>query len=254
MKNITSFAAGVMAAGIVMAGTFAVGAAAREQNIKAEFADIKIVMDGTAITPKDANGNTVEPFIWNGTTYLPVRAVGSAIGKEVSWDSNTKTVYLGKKPDASANYSRSNPAPIGKGQTITVSKYSETYTASVVVLDSVRGAEALQKMQAANPFNPTPEAGMEYVVAKIRASVGSSKDDKAVDFSEHSFTAYSSDNVEYKDYIMVSPQPEFRGKVYKDGTLEGYVAFIVKTTDKTPKIVFGEKYDGTGGIWFSLTK
>lgn len=65
-----------------------------------DYSDIKICIDGERITPTDANGNYVEPFIIDGTTYLPVRAVASTFGKEVSWDGNTRTVYIGKKPEA----------------------------------------------------------------------------------------------------------------------------------------------------------
>lgn len=61
-------------------------------------------MDGELVDPKDANGQTVEPFIYNGTTYLPVRAVGSAIGKEVNWDGVEKVVYLGAKPGNVENW------------------------------------------------------------------------------------------------------------------------------------------------------
>ena len=57
--------------------------------------DVKIVVDGRKINPTDANGNTVEPIIYNGTTYLPVRAVANAMGKAVYWDGPTYTVYLG---------------------------------------------------------------------------------------------------------------------------------------------------------------
>lgn len=53
-------------------------------------------MDGKKIQPTDANGNEVEPIIYNGTTYLPVRAVSSALGKAVYWDGQNWTVYLGK--------------------------------------------------------------------------------------------------------------------------------------------------------------
>lgn len=56
---------------------------------------IKIVIDGQKINPTDANGNTVEPIIYNGTTYLPVRAVANAFGKSVYWDGPNYTVYLG---------------------------------------------------------------------------------------------------------------------------------------------------------------
>ena len=56
---------------------------------------VKIVVDGRRIKPTDANGNTVEPIIYNGTTYLPVRAVANAFDKAVSWDGRNYTVYLG---------------------------------------------------------------------------------------------------------------------------------------------------------------
>ncbi|MBQ9976669.1 MAG: hypothetical protein IJP16_09160 [Clostridia bacterium] len=58
---------------------------ASKRSVKAtlDYNDIKICIDGNYITPKDAGGNVVEPFIINGTTYLPVRAVASALGKEV---------------------------------------------------------------------------------------------------------------------------------------------------------------------------
>ena len=59
-----------------------------------EYDDIKIVIDGETITPKDVNGNTVEPFIIDGTTYLPIRAIANALGMDVGWDNTTKTVTL----------------------------------------------------------------------------------------------------------------------------------------------------------------
>lgn len=57
---------------------------------------VKIVIDGKEITPRDANGKRVDPIIIDGTTYLPVRAVAEALGKEVYWDGPNYTVYLGK--------------------------------------------------------------------------------------------------------------------------------------------------------------
>lgn len=72
--------------------------AATVKTIEANYMDIKLVVDGVPITPKDANGNVVEPFAFEGTTYLPVRAVGEALGKDVKWDGETKTVYIGVIP------------------------------------------------------------------------------------------------------------------------------------------------------------
>lgn len=60
------------------------------------FTGVDIYVDDVKLEPRDANGNPVEVFVYNGTTYLPVRAVGEAVGKTVQWDSRTSSVYLGK--------------------------------------------------------------------------------------------------------------------------------------------------------------
>lgn len=57
---------------------------------------VSIYMDDVKLNPIDSNGKAVEAFIYNGTTYLPVRAVADAVGKAVSWDGKTSSVYLGK--------------------------------------------------------------------------------------------------------------------------------------------------------------
>lgn len=57
---------------------------------------VSIVVDGKKLNPTDANGNEVQPMIYNGTTYLPVRTVANALGKAVYWDGPNYTVYLGE--------------------------------------------------------------------------------------------------------------------------------------------------------------
>ncbi len=58
---------------------------------------ISIVIDGQKLEAKDVNGNVVYPIAIDGTTYLPVRAIGSAFGRKVEWDSASNTVYIGEK-------------------------------------------------------------------------------------------------------------------------------------------------------------
>ena len=58
------------------------------------YNDIKITLDGSELTPTDADGNYAEPFIIDGTTYLPVRGVANALGLGVEWDSASNTVKL----------------------------------------------------------------------------------------------------------------------------------------------------------------
>lgn len=96
-----------MLAGVLIGTTVAGGsvwAGSGMKNIDVMYDNIKIFMDGELVEPKDANGQTVEPFIYNGTTYLPVRAVGNAIGKDVSRDGIEKVVYLGAKPGDVENW------------------------------------------------------------------------------------------------------------------------------------------------------
>ena len=62
--------AGFLAAALLVGG--GVFAAQRSEMIEVFYDDIEIVVDGQKIEPKDANGNAVQPFIYNGTTYLPV--------------------------------------------------------------------------------------------------------------------------------------------------------------------------------------
>jgi hypothetical protein len=93
-----------------------------KKNIEVTYNNIQLIIDGTKITPKDVNGNIVGPFIYNGTTYLPVRAVGEALGKTVDWDGATQTVYVGDKP------ATITPLPAEEYITIKNQQYSTSLT------------------------------------------------------------------------------------------------------------------------------
>lgn len=85
-KRIKTFVAGLLI-GATVAAT--VGVFAYTDYIEAVYNNIKIVVNGKEIHPSS------EPFISNGTTYLPVRAVAEALGQPVDWDGPNYTVYIG---------------------------------------------------------------------------------------------------------------------------------------------------------------
>ncbi len=83
---------------LTMALCLGVGAyaASNNENISALLnREITITYKGEAQSFQDANGNTVYPITYNGTTYLPVRGVSNLVGLPVSWDQATNTVKLG---------------------------------------------------------------------------------------------------------------------------------------------------------------
>ena len=57
---------------------------------------VNLYMDDRQVIPTDANGNPVEVFIYNGTTYVPVRAVSNLFDTPIQWDGQTYGVYIGK--------------------------------------------------------------------------------------------------------------------------------------------------------------
>jgi len=96
-KTIMTWASGFLTAMLLVALGVGVYAAtiARTETITVTYRDIRLVVEGELVTPKDVEGNIVEPFIFDGTTFLPVRAVADALGHEVRWDPDTSTVYIG---------------------------------------------------------------------------------------------------------------------------------------------------------------
>lgn len=56
--------------------------------------DMIIKVDDSVRRFTDANGNRVYPMVHDGATYLPLRAIGELMGKNVEWNSKTFTVTL----------------------------------------------------------------------------------------------------------------------------------------------------------------
>lgn len=150
-------------------------------------------------------------------------------------------------------YGRTNPAPVGEPQTIDIDSYSATYTATVCITETIRGAQAWEMIKEANMFNDEAIEGYEYILAKITISVEDVVDDIAVKVSLSMFDCFSVDNAEYSEFFsIVEPEPKLNAQLYSGASTEGWGTFMVKTTDTAPKCVFEANYDGSGGLWFSL--
>lgn len=75
---------------MILTGT-AIYGQSRTARIDVTYRDIKLNINGVNFP---VSGD-VEPFVYNGRTYVPLGIVSQALGYEVSWDANTNTVIIG---------------------------------------------------------------------------------------------------------------------------------------------------------------
>jgi len=107
MKNqLKGFITGVFVTLLIIGSIGTAAATVGSRTIEIAFRNASVTLDGETV--HYANGDAVEPFIWEGTTYLPVRAIGEALGLEVDWDNATATVILKHPSEAEPS---PKPAP-----------------------------------------------------------------------------------------------------------------------------------------------
>jgi len=112
--KLKGFVSGVVFTVVLITSISVFAAGGIRKTLEVTYNNIKLVVDGKPVVfGKDSAGNQIEPFIYNGTTYLPVRAVGEALGEKVNWDGATQTVYIGKKP-GEVSYMTENIDPYAK--------------------------------------------------------------------------------------------------------------------------------------------
>ncbi len=92
----------------------AAGAAGQNEDIQALLnREISIQYNGAETALRNANGDTVYPITYEGTTYLPVRAVAEMLGADVDWDAETNSVYIQDGGSAAVAFSVSLRLPDG---------------------------------------------------------------------------------------------------------------------------------------------
>ncbi|MEX2462535.1 MAG: NPCBM/NEW2 domain-containing protein [Paenibacillaceae bacterium] len=89
LKRSKGFIMGFMCCAIL---TATVAYAQDSIQIEVYFNDLKYMIDGVQKKPVVNQG-----FIHSGTTYVPLRFISEALDKEVSWDGETNTIWVGKK-------------------------------------------------------------------------------------------------------------------------------------------------------------
>jgi len=101
-KTLRGYLLGFLSASLLLTGV--VYAASNTKNIEVIFNNIKVYKDNVLCELKDANGSVIEPFVYNGTTYLPVRATANLAGMDVTWNGETQSVCLWDENTANDTY------------------------------------------------------------------------------------------------------------------------------------------------------
>ncbi len=136
-QNIHGFLTGILTMALIFGLASPSGAALASKAIEV-LTGITIYVNGVEMKPADANGNPVETFVYNGTTYIPLRAVSQSLGYNVQYDGSTKSVYIGDDPRMT-NYLVNVCPPYEKSRYDTPSSFTmsgQTYTNGFTMKDN----------------------------------------------------------------------------------------------------------------------
>jgi hypothetical protein len=80
---------------VLTAGLFPAGSSAQvgTKNLQAKYNNIKVLYNGSQVS------TTIEPFIVNGTTYIPLRMMAGVFNKDITWDGTTYTINVKDQAD-----------------------------------------------------------------------------------------------------------------------------------------------------------
>ena len=171
--------------------------------------DFTIVIDGKEKNFKRADGSAAFALVYEDSTYLPLRAIGEALGKNVNWDEDTKTITLEGERETKDS---SNKAIEGKVKNISV-QVRKDFT---IVID---GKEETFKTSAGKRIYPLLYDGSTYLPLRaigqiMDKTVEWDNDTKTVTLTSDGFTVTDADTFgDKKDRDTVTDADTFKDKV-----------------------------------------
>ncbi len=106
---------------------------------------ITITFNGESVVLNDASGARVYPITYNGTTYLPARAICNLTKTDIEWDGATNTVKLGQQEIV-----KKGPALLIKQEKAVIEDYHTNN--SFIISDSAtlnfEGTDGIQEFQS----------------------------------------------------------------------------------------------------------
>ncbi len=180
---------------------------------------VNLSLDGLPYKPLNTTGQLADLFIYNGTTYLPARALSEALGVDIAWRGDSATVAIGRDEAADAAKYLSHYFGLGDlGQTVTWSSFNNA-------LDAI-GASAVEgKVDAA--LVPMPQAVKAIVQAAQMDELALTypADKTAAALRAYRVTGISAD---YAPYVATALDTGLLPRsVELSGTLDGKTASVL---------------------------
>ncbi len=104
---------------------------------------ITITFNGEPVELNDASGARVYPITYNGTTYLPARAICNLTKTDIKWDGATNTVMLGQQESA-----KKEPALLVKQEKGSKYNVSKSFIVSDSASLNFEGTDGIQEFQS----------------------------------------------------------------------------------------------------------
>jgi len=126
---------------------------------------------------------------------------------------------------------------------------SALYNVKISVEDLFRGEQAWVLIRAADPANPPPREGFEYLLARVRVACSAQSGSSSILYTVKSdnFKVYDANGEAYVLPEVTAPEPALIGKIFHSGDIaESWIAFSVAKNHSRPLMFF------FGGIWFQL--
>jgi hypothetical protein len=115
----------------------------------------------------------------------------------------------------------------------------------VLILEVIRGDEALNMVQEANQFNEPPDEGMEYIAVKTHVR-NISTEDRATQIDGSYFETTGDANVAYDLPSVVDPAPALDASLFPGGEYEGWIVVQAATGETGIRLIFEPLLDFSG--------